>query len=49
MRTGHHCCQPLMARFETTGTIRASFGCFNDENDVQRLAEAVEKGAGMLR
>jgi cysteine desulfurase/selenocysteine lyase len=49
VRTGHHCCQPLMARFETTGTIRASFGCFNDENDVQRLAEAVEKGAGMLR
>jgi cysteine desulfurase/selenocysteine lyase len=49
VRTGHHCCQPLMARFGITGTIRASFACFNDEGDVQRLAEAVTKGARMLR
>ena len=49
VRTGHHCCQPLMARFGITGTIRASFACFNDEEDVQRLADAVTKGARMLR
>lgn len=49
VRTGHHCCQPLMARFGITGTLRASFACFNDENDVQRLTEAVEKGTHMLR
>ena len=49
VRTGHHCCQPLMARFGITGTIRASFACFNDEGDVQRLADAVTKGARMLR
>lgn len=49
VRTGHHCCQPLMARFDITGTIRASFACFNDENDVTRLAEAVAKAASMLR
>jgi cysteine desulfurase/selenocysteine lyase len=49
VRTGHHCCQPLMARFGITGTLRASFACFNDEGDVQRLAQAVEKSAGMLR
>ena len=49
VRTGHHCCQPLMARFGITGTLRASFACFNDDNDVQRLAAAVEKGTSMLR
>ena len=49
VRTGHHCCQPLMARFGITGTLRASFACFNDSNDVQRLAEAVEKSALLLR
>ncbi|MEO1835779.1 MAG: SufS family cysteine desulfurase [Akkermansiaceae bacterium] len=49
VRTGHHCCQPLMARFGITGTIRASFACFNDEGDVQRLADAVTRGARMLR
>lgn len=49
IRTGHHCCQPLMARFGITGTIRASFACFNDEEDVQRLVTAVNKGSAMLR
>ena len=49
IRTGHHCCQPLMSRFGITGTLRASFACFNDTSDVQRLVEAVEKGSSMLR
>lgn len=49
VRTGHHCCQPLMARFNITGTIRASFACFNNEEDVDRLVQAVAKGADMLR
>ena len=49
VRTGHHCCQPLMTRFGITGTLRASFGCFNNEEDVDRLAEAAEKGVEMLR
>lgn len=49
VRTGHHCCQPLMARFEITGTIRASFACFNHEDDVDHLVQAVAKGADMLR
>ena len=49
IRTGHHCCQPLMSRFGMTGTLRASFACFNDTSDVQRLVESVEKGSAMLR
>ena len=49
VRTGHHCCQPLMARFGTTGTTRASFAMYNTDADVQALAEVTEKAASMLR
>jgi cysteine desulfurase/selenocysteine lyase len=49
VRTGHHCCQPLMARFGITGTVRASFALYNTEKDVDILASCVEKAAGMLR
>lgn len=49
VRTGHHCCQPLMARFGITGTTRASFAAYNTEADVEALAAAVSKAAMMLR
>jgi cysteine desulfurase/selenocysteine lyase len=49
VRTGHHCCQPLMDRFGMTGTIRASFAAYNTGEEVEALARAVEKAAGMLR
>lgn len=49
VRTGHHCCQPLMARFGITGTVRASFALYNTAEDVEALINAVEKSAGMLR
>ncbi len=49
VRTGHHCCQPLMARFGISGTVRASFALYNTEHDVAALAEATGKAVGMLR
>jgi cysteine desulfurase/selenocysteine lyase len=49
VRTGHHCCQPLMARFNTTGTTRASFALYNTERDIEALATALKKAATMLR
>ena len=49
VRTGHHCCQPLMARFGITGTVRASFAVYNSKRDVEVLAEAVTKAVSMLR
>lgn len=49
VRTGHHCCQPLMARFGITGTVRASFALYNTTADVEALIEAVGKSATMLR
>lgn len=48
VRTGHHCCQPLMARFGITGTVRASFAAYNTEQEVDLLIEAVKKSAMML-
>jgi cysteine desulfurase/selenocysteine lyase len=49
VRTGHHCCQPLMARFGISGTVRASFALYNSQRDVAALAEATEKAVSMLR
>ncbi|MDP3850747.1 MAG: cysteine desulfurase [Luteolibacter sp.] len=49
VRTGHHCCQPLMARFGITGTVRASFALYNTEADVESLAETTQKAVSMLR
>ena len=43
VRTGHHCAQPLMARFEVPGTVRASFSMYNTFEDVERLADALRR------
>jgi cysteine desulfurase/selenocysteine lyase len=43
IRTGHHCTQPLMERFCVPATARASFGMYNTEADVDRLALALRK------
>ena len=49
VRTGHHCCQPLMARFGITGTTRASFAIYNTDGEVDALVTAVDKALAMLR
>lgn len=49
VRTGHHCCQPLMARFGITGTVRASFAAYNTEQEADAFIDAVKKAAAMLR
>jgi cysteine desulfurase/selenocysteine lyase len=48
VRTGHHCCQPLMARFGIDGSIRASLGLYNDKNDIDKLVEGLMKAKRML-
>jgi cysteine desulfurase/selenocysteine lyase len=48
VRTGHHCCQPLMARYGITGTVRASFAVYNTDQEVDAFIEAVHKSARML-
>jgi cysteine desulfurase/selenocysteine lyase len=41
VRAGHHCAQPLHEHIGAAATTRASFGLYNDENDVDRLVEAI--------
>jgi cysteine desulfurase/selenocysteine lyase len=41
IRTGHHCCQPLMERLGVSSTARASFGVYNDDEDIERLASGL--------
>ncbi|MEZ5499362.1 MAG: cysteine desulfurase [Steroidobacteraceae bacterium] len=42
IRTGHHCAMPVMEYFDLPATARASFACYNTDEDVQRLVAAVE-------
>ena len=41
IRTGHHCCQPLMERFGIAATARASFGLYNTKEDVDALVRGL--------
>ncbi|MEJ1159323.1 cysteine desulfurase [Prosthecomicrobium sp. N25] len=43
VRAGTHCAQPLLKRFGVTSTCRASFGMYNRLDEVDRLAEALQK------
>jgi len=43
VRAGTHCAQPLLARYGTTATCRASFAMYNTRAEVDALAEALQK------
>ena len=49
IRTGHHCCQPLMKVLGVEATARASFALYNTEDEAVRLVEAVKKAVSILR
>ena len=42
VRTGHHCCQPVMDRLGITSTARASLAMYNTKEDVDALVAAVK-------
>jgi cysteine desulfurase/selenocysteine lyase len=48
IRTGHHCCQPLMESLGVSSTARASFAFYNTMEEAERLVEAVQKSASIL-
>jgi len=43
IRTGHHCTQPLMKRFNVPATSRASFGLYNTKEEVDILVNGLKK------
>lgn len=42
IRTGHHCCQPVMERLGVPATARASFAFYNTLEEVDRLVEGLK-------
>ena len=48
IRTGHHCCQPLMDRFAIPGTCRASFAFYNTTAEIDKLVKGIQKVKTML-
>ena len=43
IRTGHHCAQPTMQRFDVPSTARASLSFYNNKEDIDRLVEGVKE------
>ncbi len=48
VRTGHHCAQPLMARFNVPGTVRASFAMYNTIDEIDTMILGLHKAIKVL-
>lgn len=48
VRSGHHCAEPLINLLGVVGTVRVSFGLYNDENDINQLITALSKSVDIL-
>lgn len=48
IRTGHHCAQPLMQRCGVEGMARASFALYNTMDEIDRLAEGIDRVSKMF-
>ncbi|MBQ7632394.1 MAG: cysteine desulfurase [Paludibacteraceae bacterium] len=48
VRTGHHCAEPLIDELGVPGTVRVSFGLYNDKADVDAFIAALKKSIGIL-
>lgn len=48
IRTGHHCCMPLMKRLGVERTARASFGLYTNKNDIDIFLHSLQKAKDML-
>jgi cysteine desulfurase/selenocysteine lyase len=49
IRTGHHCAQPLMMRFNVPATGRASFGMYNTKEEADALLAGLKKVIEVFR
>lgn len=48
VRAGTHCAMPLLNRFGATSTCRASFGLYNTFEEVDKLADALQKAEALF-
>ncbi len=49
IRAGHHCAQPFLDKLGLAATARASLGIYNDESDIDALADAVKAAQTMFK
>lgn len=49
IRTGHHCCQPLMQHYGVSGMARASFYLYNTPAEVDALVSALQRAQRLLQ
>ena len=49
VRTGHHCAEPVMARYNTNGVVRASIALYTNKDDIDALVKAVKRAVSMLK
>lgn len=47
VRSGHHCALPLMKRLQLTGTVRASYHCYNTIAEVDRMVSIVKESTAL--
>ena len=43
VRTGHHCAQPVMQRFQIPATARASLAFYNTKEDIDALVKGIDR------
>jgi len=48
VRTGHHCCQPLLNSFGLTATVRASMAIYNSEEEINSFIKKLSRVLKML-
>lgn len=48
VRTGHHCTQPLMHRFNIPGTVRASLSFYNTQEEIDQFIIALDRSIHLL-
>ena len=49
IRSGHHCCQPLMSALDISACARASFYFYNNHDEVDFLVEKINKAISILK
>jgi len=49
IRTGHHCTQPIMRKFNVPATARASFSFYNTKEEIDKLVEGLKKVIKMFK
>jgi cysteine desulfurase/selenocysteine lyase len=48
LRASHHCAMPVMQKFNVPSTMRASFGVYNNLQDIDCLVKAINEAKEML-